>query len=121
MGTPRAAPALAAAQYMVSQGNPATSSMQLGCPCGLDVGTWQIKPGGSNLRVNDPLVVRCKGRAGGLPPTSISGRFDPPHNKCKTSSTQPPAAPFSYRPGKSTTGYCSPWVKRRNEKRTKTR
>lgn len=70
--------ALAAAQYMVSQGNPVPSSMVLLSPW-LDVGTWQISQAwAGNLAVNDPLVSPLYGSLNGLPPTYVySGSLDP--------------------------------------------
>lgn len=105
--------ALAAAQYMVSQGNPVPSSMVLLSPW-LDVGTWQISQAwAGNLAVNDPLVSPLYGSLNGLPPTYVySGSLDPLAQQAvvleHTAVVQ--GAPFSFvlAPGKSTTGYCSP-------------
>ncbi|BBX72508.1 PE domain-containing protein [Mycobacterium shinjukuense] len=70
--------ALAAVQYLVSQGDPVPSSMVLLSPW-LDVGTGQIaRLWAGNLPVNNYLVSPLYGSLSGLPPTYVySGSWDP--------------------------------------------
>jgi triacylglycerol lipase len=70
--------ALAATQYMVSQGAPVPSRMVLLSPW-LYVGTGGIgQVWGGNLPVTNPLVSPLFGSLNGLPPTYVySGSFDP--------------------------------------------
>jgi triacylglycerol lipase len=70
--------ALAATQYMVSQGAPVPSRMVLLSPW-LYVGTGGIgQVWGGNLPVTNPVVSPLYGSLNGLPPTYVySGSFDP--------------------------------------------
>ncbi|SOJ53976.1 Triacylglycerol lipase [Mycobacterium simulans] len=70
--------ALAAAQYMVSQGDPVPASVVLLSPW-LDVGTGGIgKVWAGGLAVTNPMVSPLYGSLTGLPPTYVySGSLDP--------------------------------------------
>ncbi|SON63938.1 Triacylglycerol lipase [Mycobacterium simulans] len=77
--------ALAAVQYMVSQGDPVPSRMVLVSPW-LDVGSpyrdaWTLQIANmwaGNLPMNDPVVSPLYGSLAGLPPTYVySGSWDP--------------------------------------------